>query len=137
MTSQEVDHGLAVLHPAACVNLLPEHGLLAVVVHKRSKDKLSTLTRTINSPARQTARDFLHILLGVASFDTKRVKLHDLTRVVLVDTRLAALKRLHLSLPIHLIRILFAFALHLDLATAIVRIVVAPKPRITETTARA
>src|SRR5438128_8489727 len=91
MMSQYVDHHLTVFDSASGGNLLTEHCLLAVIVHERTENKLRPAPRAVNRPPRQAARHLLHILLSVTAIDAQSVKLHDLTSVVLIDSRLAFL----------------------------------------------
>src|SRR5690349_7829706 len=98
MMSQYVDHRLTVFDSASGGNLLTEHCLLAVVVHEWTENKLRPAPRAVDCPARQATRHFLHILLSVTTIDAQSVKLHDLTSVVLVDSRLAFLGLLRLRL---------------------------------------
>jgi hypothetical protein len=62
MMREDVDYHLTVLDSAARGDLLAQHGLLAVVVHERTENELSALTRSIKRPSGQTPRDFLHVL---------------------------------------------------------------------------
>src|SRR5262245_5378358 len=99
---QDVEHHQAIFHPAPRRNLLPQNSLLAFVVRagiegKRSGSLACRITRQSvrcggptsrlnDGPTGEAAGYFLNILLGVATIDSQRVQLHQLARVVLVDT---------------------------------------------------
>src|SRR6266404_822144 len=87
MLRQHLDHPQSVVNAASRRDRHAEHGLRAVIVHPGAIDKGATLKRTIDRPAREAARDLLHVLLRVAAVDPECVELQKLSSVVLVDAR--------------------------------------------------
>jgi hypothetical protein len=51
-----------------------------------SKDETAAELRRFDRPASECARYFLNILLCIAAVDTECMQLHQLARVILVDT---------------------------------------------------
>src|SRR5438093_3939820 len=98
---ENVEHHQSVFNSATCWNLMTQDSLLAVVMSERSKDKgtrgVTTFSahdrhcggaatpRLENGPAREAAGNFLHILLGVAAINPKRMQLHQFAGVVFID----------------------------------------------------
>src|SRR5207302_585181 len=66
-----------------------EDELLPGVVHLRPEDELAGTW--IHCPAGEGARDFDDILLRVAAIDAQGVQLHQLPRVILIETAWAPL----------------------------------------------
>src|SRR6266550_7722278 len=89
MSCQDFDHSASVGNPTAGLYRNAKHGLGSVIVHPRTEHKAAALKRTIDRPASKAARDLLNIFLCVAAIDAKRMKLHQLAGIVLVDARLA------------------------------------------------
>jgi hypothetical protein len=131
MMSKNINHHLAVFDTAARRNLVAKYEFLSVVVHSRAEYELSALPRPIESPTSEATRNLLYILLGISPFYAKGVKLHNLTSIVFVNTRLPALssgrnlRLCALLLSIHLLALHFA----IYLLIAIVRVV---QPRISK-----
>src|SRR5262245_65240969 len=90
MLREDVDHALAVVRPAAGRDAVPDHDLLALVVHRGPEEKAPLDPRAIDRPAGEGACDFGDVALRVAAVDAERVQLHQLARVVLVEARLPA-----------------------------------------------
>ncbi len=119
MMRQYVHDHLAVFDSTAGWNLMAKNGLFAVVMHPVPKDELRSLTRPIERPTGQAARNLLYVLLSISAFYSQRVKLHYLSRVVLIDPRLAISKlvRDRLALPRPRVRlILVTHLIVLDVA---------------------
>ena len=103
MMRKDVQHHQSIFLTAARRNLVAEYNLFAVVMHAgpineraglcaqhlrqpRINHRLGRGTCTArrdDRPSRKAARNFLHVLLGVAAIDAERVQLHQFARVVL------------------------------------------------------
>ena len=68
---------------------MTKHHLLPRVMDLRPKNELRREAR-VHGPAGERARHLDDVLLRIAAIDTKSVELHQFTRVVLVETALAA-----------------------------------------------
>src|SRR4029078_8442709 len=80
----EIEHCFTFLDAAARWEPLTENGLLARVVDVAIEQKLSG--RPVERPTRQRACNLLNIFLRVAAVHAQRVQLHQLARIVLVET---------------------------------------------------
>src|SRR5439155_15636030 len=83
---------LAVVAPAAGLDLVSEHDLRSGIVHPRLEPESAALPRIRDRPARETPRDVDDVVLRVAAVDAERVQLHQLAAVVLVESALRALR---------------------------------------------
>src|SRR5690348_9058191 len=92
MTRHNVQDPLAFVLPVTTGELLTENDLLAGVVNVGIEEELAALA--LKGPSGQRARHFLNILLRIAAVDAERVQLHQLTRVVFVETASRALLQL-------------------------------------------
>jgi hypothetical protein len=90
---EDLDHALAVVTPAAGRDPLTEHDFLAAVVHARPEDEVPVGLRPVDRPAGERAGDLGDVLLCVAAVHAERVQLHQLARVVLVESALASAVR--------------------------------------------
>ena len=84
---------------------MPQHDFLSVIMNSRPENKCAWIIanhvrhsrvhyclrsrartpRSNDGPTRETARDFLHVLLRIAAVDAERVQLHQLTRIVFIN----------------------------------------------------
>ena len=116
----DVQHHQAVLRSTTRGNLMTEHDLFAIVVRARIEKEFARIraqtvgqaavrdclgrgagaTRGKDRPTREAARDFLHVLLGIAAIDAQRVQLHQFARVVFVDAASLLLLRWPLLLRV-------------------------------------
>src|SRR4029450_9084157 len=79
---------------AAGLDFVTKHDFFPVVVHPRIKHEAASLSRIRDSPPREGARNFLHVLLGVPAVDAERVELHQFTGIVFVQAaRISVLRR--------------------------------------------
>ena len=85
MRCQDVEHTFAIPNASARKNLVAEHSFLAVIVQTGTVQKQSFLVWFLNGPAGETARNFLHVLLGVSAIHAHRVQLHQFARVIFVE----------------------------------------------------
>jgi hypothetical protein len=94
MTGENIQDQQTVFDSAACRNLVAEHCFLAIVMQARIEIKLSGVSvqvraaahllergaaiaaRVYNRPAREAARNLLHVLLCVAAVNAKRMQFH-------------------------------------------------------------
>src|SRR5436309_10800310 len=99
---QNIEHHQSILEATAGRNLVAQDYLLTIVVHacveeegaRRATCSLTqhrirrcgATARLKDGPTSETARDFLHVLLRVATINSEGVKFHQLARVVFVDT---------------------------------------------------
>src|SRR6185295_602071 len=88
-TRNHIQNLFAFLHTPASREFLPKNRLLAGVVYRWIEEKLARLP--IEGPSRESARDFLHILLCVAAVNAERVKLHQLAGIIFVEAALRLL----------------------------------------------
>src|SRR5262249_10894787 len=84
-----IDNGFAILLSATRRDLVPQNNLLSVVVHIRTEDELAALSRLLYGPAGEATRDFLDVFLSIAAFNSHRMKFHQFSSIVLVDSCLA------------------------------------------------
>src|SRR5579884_3910579 len=85
MVRQNIEHLLAVFAAAAGRNGYAEHRFLAFVVYAIVIKESAALIRSTNGPAGEATRDFNDVLLRVAAVYSKRVQLHQLAGVILVQ----------------------------------------------------
>ena len=81
--AEDIENGFAVLHAAAGGDWMAQHDLGAVVMLVGAEDELAS--QAVDRPSGETARDFLHVLLGVTAIHAEGVQLHDFAGVILVD----------------------------------------------------
>ena len=97
----DIKNHQAIFDATAGGNLVAQDDLFAVVVHARSEDKFAGAftriashqgcrccarsARLKNSPAGETTRYFLHVLLCVSAIDAESMQLHQLACVIFVD----------------------------------------------------
>src|ERR1700751_4888518 len=81
---QDVDHLQPILFGAARRNLVAEHCLFAEIVHEGRKDKFRRVG-IANGPAGEAPRYRDDIGLRIATVYAKRVQLHHLAAIVLVQ----------------------------------------------------
>src|SRR2546425_272207 len=62
----------------------------ALIVARGAEDEAPALLRPVDGPAGEAARHLHHVLLGIAAVHPEGVQLHQLARVVLVETGAAA-----------------------------------------------
>src|SRR5690349_7138936 len=112
MMREDVEHHQSIFHSATGRNFVTEYYLLAIVMrawieeeragralHGLAQSSValtgvrhdrgncgSAAARLKDGPTGKATRHFLHVLLRVATIDSERVQLHQLARVVLVDT---------------------------------------------------
>src|SRR5678815_1321026 len=101
MMREYIEHHQAILHPAPRRNLVTENNLFAIVVCASIEEETactssgsfaahqcvrgsSTTAWLKDCPTSKAPRDFLNVFLRVAAIDTKRVQLHQLTRIVFI-----------------------------------------------------
>src|SRR3954468_465184 len=94
MMSENVDDLLSVFNSSSGSNPIAKNNLLTPVVHHHTEYEAGILPRSIDGPARQSARDFLNVFLCVPTINSKRVQFHQLAAIVLVDAILLAIFRL-------------------------------------------
>ena len=82
---EDVQNFDSVFHAVPAFDLVPEHDLLAEIVHGRLEDEPAALLRPVNRPAGQTARHFDDVLLRVAAVHAQGVQLHQFPGVILVQ----------------------------------------------------
>jgi len=70
---------------AACRNHFVKDRLLAAVVELGVELELPAVSAAAHSPSGETSGNFGNVLLSVSAVDAKRVKLHQLTGVVLIQ----------------------------------------------------
>src|SRR5205085_5198382 len=101
MMGQNVEHHQSILEATACRNLVAQHDLLAIIMHACVEEegawratcsltqhrvrRCATTARLEDGPTSETARDFLHVFLRVATINSEGVKFHQLARVVFVN----------------------------------------------------
>src|SRR5688572_6474770 len=109
MTSKDLEHRQTVFDSAACRDLVAQNCLLAVVMRACVEEERARVapasfthhridgrgapTRLKDGPTSKTTSDFLHVFLCVAAIDAERVQLHQLSRIVFVDTASSLLLR--------------------------------------------
>src|SRR5262249_48791330 len=89
MPRENIDHPHSVTDPTARRDCVAENRLASAVVHPRTKHKSASLKGSIDCPAGKASSYFLYVLLCITAVDAKRVKLHQLARIVLIDPALA------------------------------------------------
>ncbi len=90
---KQVDHLLAVLHPAR-VNLFSQHVFRVGIVQPVVEFEIRILPRLVNRPARKTARHFRDVLLHVTAVHTEGVQLHQFAPVILIQSAFIFLRLL-------------------------------------------
>src|SRR5579884_1358034 len=88
MAGDEVEDHFAVTDSAPCGNVVAEDGLFAIVVPLGAELEMAGLEA--DSPAGETAGDFLHVFLRVPAVHAQRVQLEDFAAEVLVESLLLA-----------------------------------------------
>src|SRR5690242_3880850 len=91
MVRKNIEHLQTIAHAAAGRNDVPEHNLLALIVHAVVVLESAAFARTGDRPPRKAARHFYDIALRVASINTQRVQFQQLAPIILVETALLAL----------------------------------------------
>src|SRR5260370_41586139 len=86
MRRQNVQHSLAVGDAATGKNSVTEYDLFTVIVQTGTAEKQSLLVRLLNRPSGKATRDLLNVILRVAAVHTQRMQLHQLPRVVFVES---------------------------------------------------
>src|SRR6266481_7019258 len=99
MMRQNVQHLQAVLDAAARGDLDAEHDFRSAVVHALPEDKTGALAGSADAPAGEATRHFSDIVLRITAVHAERVQLHQLTRVILIES--PALLRLRAEKPLH------------------------------------
>src|SRR6185295_15378986 len=115
MARKDVEHRQTIFDSTACGNLVTQNCLLAVIVRAVVEEERScistscfshhrihcraTAARLEDGPTSKTTSYFLHVFLRVATLDAECVELHQLARVVFVDT--TPLLLLRHSQPLH------------------------------------
>jgi hypothetical protein len=85
MRRKDVEDLLAIFHPAAARQPMPEYQLVAGVVHDRSEDEAAASPRLFQRPPGERAGHVDDVLLRVPAVDAKCVELEQLAGVVLVE----------------------------------------------------
>src|SRR4051812_9481339 len=76
----------SVVHAPAARNYVSENNFLTVVMNPFVEVEAASPARRSNGPASKASRYFDNVLLRVAAVDAKRVKLHQLARVVFIQS---------------------------------------------------
>src|SRR5687767_2233691 len=128
MFGKDIEDLEPILHSASGGNLLAKYYLLSIVVHASIEVELARIlarscshqrqhrcaapTRCEDGPAGEAPSDFLNVLLGVTTINTKSVQLHQLACVVFINASplpgclnpsllITFLPRLNLGITIH------------------------------------
>src|SRR5947209_15455791 len=71
---------------AVILELLAKHDLGSGLVHTIVEPEVSASLRALDAPAGKNLGEFRYILLGVTAVYAERVQLHDLSRVILIQS---------------------------------------------------
>ena len=85
MLRQQVEHFVAFLDTAADREALAENHLVLRVMQLGAEHEFAPELHC-DRPAGERAGDFLHVLLRVAAIDAERMQLHELARIVLIES---------------------------------------------------
>jgi hypothetical protein len=89
MPRQNIEHPLRIFPTPAGGNLYTQHCFLALIVNAIVVNKFAPAIRLVDGPPGEATGDFDDVVLRISAVHTQRVKLHQLTRVVLIQaTRL-------------------------------------------------
>src|SRR5687767_7953310 len=87
MIGEDLEHALAIFLAAAGGDLYTQYYFFAVIVQALIEIEARFFAVALNCPAGKAARHFRDILLCIAAVDTKRMQLHQLARIVLIEAR--------------------------------------------------
>ncbi|MCG3160063.1 MAG: hypothetical protein JMDDDDMK_01095 [Acidobacteria bacterium] len=85
MLRQNIEHAQPVFDPAARGDAFAEHDLFALVVRARAECESHVAARA-KRPSGEAARDGDHVILRVSAVNAERVQLHQLARVIFVQS---------------------------------------------------